>query len=185
MRVIAGTRKGHLLQAPRGLWTRPTSDRTRTILFDLLQGKVSGAVALDLFAGSGALGIEALSRGAGQADFVEKSRRVAEIIRRNLSHTHLEDQAHVIVQDAFAFLARAEAAEGRPLYDLLFADPPYNLGYAERLLEALSQCRLLNPGAVAVLEETARQELKPVSGRLRCYLRRVIGETALHFYEVN
>jgi 16S rRNA (guanine966-N2)-methyltransferase len=185
MRVIAGTRKGHLLQTPRGLWTRPTSDRARTILFDLLQGKVSGAAVLDLFAGSGALGIEALSRGAGQVDFVEKSRRAAEFIRRNLSHTHLEDHAEVIVADAFAFLTRAEAAEGRPAYDLLFADPPYNLGYAERLLATLSNSRLLNAGAVAVLEETARDELKSAAGRLHCYLRRVIGETALHFYEVN
>jgi len=185
MRVIAGTRKGHLLQAPRGHWTRPTSDRTRTILFDLLAGKVSGAVAVDLFAGSGALGIEALSRGARQVDFVEKSRRAAEFIRRNLSHTHLEDHGQLIVADAFAFLARAEAADGPPAYDLLFADPPYNLGHSERLLEALSQSRLLNAGAVAVLEETARRELKSVAGRLHCYLRRVVGETALHFYEVS
>lgn len=185
MRVIAGTRKGHLLQAPPGVWTRPTSDRTRTILFDLLQGKVSGAVAVDLFAGSGALGIEALSRGARQADFVEKNRRAAAFIRRNLSHTHLEDHAQVIVADAFTFLNRAEATEGRPAYDLLFADPPYQLGHTARLLEALSNSRLLNAGAVAVLEETARQELAPQQGRLRCYLRRVIGETALHFYEVS
>jgi 16S rRNA (guanine966-N2)-methyltransferase len=185
MRIIAGTRKGHLLQAPPGLWTRPTSDRARTILFDLLQGKASGAFVLDLFAGSGALGIEALSRGARQADFVEKSRRAAEFIRRNLNHTHLEDHGQVIVTDAFAFLNRADATDGRPAYDLLFADPPYNLGYAERLLEALAKSSLLNAGAVAVLEETARKELKPAAGRLRCYLRRVIGETALHFYEVS
>jgi 16S rRNA (guanine(966)-N(2))-methyltransferase RsmD len=185
MRVIAGTRKGHLLQAPRGLWTRPTSDRARTILFDLLQSKVSGAFALDLFAGSGALGIEALSRGASQVDFVEKSRRVGEFIRRNLSHTHLGDHGQVIIADAFAFLNRAEAADGSPAYDLLFADPPYNLGHSERLLDVLSNSRLLNAGAVAVLEEVARKELKSAAGRLRCYLRRVIGETALHFYEVS
>ena len=185
MRVIAGTRKGHLLQAPRGLHTRPTSDRARTIMFDLLQGKVSGAYVLELFAGSGALGIEALSRGAQQVDFVDKSRRAAEFVRRNLSHTHLEDHAQVMVQDAFAFLNRAGATEGGPAYDLLFADPPYNLGYAARLLDALSNSKLLNAGAAVVLEETARQELKAEAGRLHCYLRRVIGETALHFYEVN
>ncbi len=185
MRVIAGTRKGHLLQAPSGLWTRPTSDRTRTILFDLLAGRVSGAAGLDLFAGSGALGIEALSRGATHVDFVEKSRRAAECIRRNLSHTHLEDHGQVIVADAFAFLRRAGAMEGGPTYDLLLADPPYHLGYSERLLEALSHGRLLNPGAVAVLEETARLELTPETGKMRCFLRRVVGETALHFYEVS
>jgi len=185
MRVIAGTRKGHLLQTPKGLWTRPTSDRARTILFDLLFGKVSGAAAVDLFAGSGALGIEALSRGASQVDFVEKNRRAAEFIRRNLSHTHLEDHGQVIVADAFAFLNRADAAADHPAYDLLFADPPYNLGYAERLLETLARSRLLNAGAVVVLEETARLELKSGAGRLHIFLRRVIGETALHFYEVS
>jgi len=185
MRVIAGTRKGHLLQSPRGLWTRPTSDRTRTIMFDLLQGKVSGVLALDLFAGSGALGIEALSRGADHVDFVEKSPRVAAFIRRNLRHTHLEDHGQVIVQDAFAFLNRAGATDGCPSYDLLFADPPYNLGHGERLLEALAPSRRLNAGAVAVIEAAARQELKTAAGRLHCYLRRVIGETALHFYEVS
>lgn len=185
MRVIAGTCKGHHLQAPRGLWTRPTSDRTRTILFDLLAGKVSGAVGLDLFAGSGALGIEALSRGAAQVDFVEKSRRVAEFIQRNLSHTHLEDHGRVIVADAFAFLNRAGAAEGSPRYDLVFADPPYNMGYSVRLLEELSHSRILNPGAVVVIEETVRVELMPLRGRLRCILRRVVGDTALHLYEVS
>jgi len=185
MRVIAGTCKGHLLQAPRGVQTRPTSDRARTIMFDLLQGKVSGAYGVDLFAGSGALGIEALSRGAQQFDFVEKNRRAVEFIRRNLSHTHLENHAQVMVADAFAFLNRAAATAGRPAYDLLFADPPYNFGHAGRLLDTLANSRLLNAGAIAVLEETARLELKPEAGRLRCYLRRLIGETALHFYEVS
>jgi 16S rRNA (guanine(966)-N(2))-methyltransferase RsmD len=157
----------------------------------LLAGRVSGAIGLDLFAGSGALGIEALSRGATHIDFVEKSRRAAECIRRNLSHTHLEDHGQVIVADAFAFLHRAGievlsgAMDGGPTYDLLLADPPYHLGYSERLLEALARSRLLNAGAVAVLEETARLELAPTSGKLRCFLRRVVGETALHFYEVS
>jgi 16S rRNA (guanine(966)-N(2))-methyltransferase RsmD len=146
---------------------------------------MSGVIGLDLFAGSGALGIEALSRGATHVDFVEKSRRAAEIIRRNLRHTHLEDHARVIVADAFAFLQRAEAAEDTQTYDLLFADPPYRMGYSERLLDALSHSKLLNAGAVAVLEEAARLELALESGRLRCLSRRVVGETALYFYEVS
>jgi 16S rRNA (guanine(966)-N(2))-methyltransferase RsmD len=177
------------------LWTRPTSDRTRTILFDILGGKVSGAVGLDVFAGSGALGIEALSRGASQVDFVEKSRRAAEIIRRNLQHTHLEDHARVMVADAFAFLDRAGCARGRTLlgsavegnlaYDLVFADPPYGMGYSGRLLEAFSSGGILNAGAVVVVEESARIELDQERGKLCCFLRRVVGETALHFYEAS
>jgi 16S rRNA (guanine966-N2)-methyltransferase len=160
-------------------------------MFDLLAGRISGARGVDLFAGSGALGIEALSRGAARMDFVEKSRRAAECIRRNLEHTHLEDHGQVIVAEAFTFLHRARldplagATAGGPTYDLLLADPPYHLGYSARLLEALSQSRLLNAGAVAVIEETARLQLEPAAGRLRCFLRRVVGETALHFYEVS
>jgi 16S rRNA (guanine(966)-N(2))-methyltransferase RsmD len=195
MRVIAGTRKGHFLVAPRGLGTRPTSDRIRTIMFDILGGRVSGAVGVDLFAGSGALGIEALSRGAAQMDFVEKSRRIAEIIQRNLNHTHLEDHARVMVADAFAFLNRAGAAENGLVYDLLLADPPYGQGGGERLLRALTHSRLLRPGAVVVIEESAHLELalgpsliesaETNQGRLRCFLRRVVGDTALHFYEAS
>jgi 16S rRNA G966 N2-methylase RsmD len=116
---------------------------------------------------------------------VEKSRRAAQCIRHNLSHAHLEDYGQVIVAEAFAFLHRAGSVEGGPTYDLLLADPPYHLGYSERLLEALAHSRLLNAGAVAVLEETARLQLEPETGKLRCFLRRVVGETALHFYEVS
>jgi 16S rRNA (guanine966-N2)-methyltransferase len=119
VRVIAGAYKGRTLRAPPGRGTRPTSDRVREALFSIL-GDVSDARVLDLFAGSGALGIEALSRGAAHATFVDSSRRAADAIRANLGAIG-DPGAQVRVEDALSYLARADGT-----YDLVFADPPYS-----------------------------------------------------------
>jgi 16S rRNA (guanine966-N2)-methyltransferase len=119
VRVIAGAHKGRTLRAPPGRATRPTSDRVREALFSIL-GDVSGARVLDLFAGSGALGIEALSRGAAEATFVESNRRAADVVRANLRAVGASASS-VRVEDALSYLARADST-----YDLVFADPPYS-----------------------------------------------------------
>ena len=129
MRVVAGEFKGRRLQAPRGARTRPTADRVREALFSML-GDVGGARVLDLYAGSGALGIEALSRGAGSAVFVERDARAVAAIERNLSSLGVE--ATVAKQDALRFLGRAEGA-----FDLVFCDPPYDS--ASRLAGPLAE----------------------------------------------
>jgi 16S rRNA (guanine966-N2)-methyltransferase len=116
--VVAGEFRGRRLAAPRGVRTRPTADRVREALFSML-GDVSGARVLDLYAGSGALGIEALSRGAGSAVFVERDARAAAVIERNLASLGLEQK--VVRDDAMRFLARA-----RGTFDLVFCDPPYD-----------------------------------------------------------
>jgi 16S rRNA (guanine966-N2)-methyltransferase len=118
VRVVAGEFRGRRLAAPRGTRTRPTADRVREALFSML-GDVSGARVLDLYAGSGALGIEALSRGAHSAVFVERDPRAVAVIERNLASLGLEEQ--VVRQDAVRFLARAEGT-----FDLVFCDPPYD-----------------------------------------------------------
>jgi 16S rRNA (guanine966-N2)-methyltransferase len=123
MRVIAGTRKGHSITAPRGLDTRPTSDRVRENVFNLV-GPVDEAAVLDLFAGSGAMGIEALSRGAGHAVFVERDADAVHAIERNLDRLRLTG-ARVVRSDALTALAQ-EAAAGRK-YDLVLVDPPYGV----------------------------------------------------------
>jgi 16S rRNA (guanine966-N2)-methyltransferase len=122
MRVIAGSRKGHRLEAPRGRDTRPTSDRVREAAF-MLAGPVDGANVLDLFAGSGAMGIEALSRGAERATFVEGDNRAAAVIQKNLDKLRLTG-ARIVRSDASRALA-AEAAAGAK-YDLVLVDPPYD-----------------------------------------------------------
>ncbi|MGB2875241.1 MAG: 16S rRNA (guanine(966)-N(2))-methyltransferase RsmD, partial [Gaiellaceae bacterium] len=123
MRIVAGSRKGHTIYAPKGLETRPTGDRVREAAFNLI-GPVDGASVLDLFAGSGALGLEALSRGAARAVFVESDREACRAIERNLDKLRLTG-AVVICQDARTALAADAAASRR--YDLVLADPPYRM----------------------------------------------------------
>jgi 16S rRNA (guanine966-N2)-methyltransferase len=153
MRIIAGTHRGHTIYAPKGRDTRPTSDRVRENVFNIL-GAVDGAVVLDLYAGSGAMGLEALSRGAARAVFVERDGDAVRAIERNLDKLRLS--ATVLRQDAVTALA-AEAAAARK-YDLVLVDPPYEM-YTEiepqlaRYLPAL-----LNDDGVVVVETDARVE---------------------------
>jgi 16S rRNA (guanine966-N2)-methyltransferase len=123
LRIVAGELGGRYIEAPRGRRTRPTSERVREAWFNALADRLPGARVLDLFAGSGALGIEALSRGAQRAHFVEADRRAAEVLRRNLSALGLEKRAGLTVGDVFAYLRRLEGA--KEPFDLAVADPPY------------------------------------------------------------
>lgn len=129
MRVISGSARGTKLLCPDGLSVRPTHDRVKEALFSMLSVKVSGAAVLDLFAGTGALGIEALSRGASQATFVDVSARSLQAVENNLNKTHLLSQSRLLKSDFLSFLS----ATGET-FDLIFLDPPYR---AEFLLPAL------------------------------------------------
>jgi len=182
MRVIAGIRKGHRLLAPHGNRVRPTSDRVRTVLFDILGASVAGAKVLDLFAGAGGLGIEALSRGAASADFVDNDRGHAETIRANLSRTHLDDRGRVIVQDALAYLS---AGEMRHSYTLIFADPPYQFSSYETLLDLAARHGNLAEGGRMILEVSSRTESAPKAELLDLIASRTVGETALLFYQAK
>ena len=166
MRIVAGEFKGRPLQAPKGVRTRPTADRVREALFSIL-GDVAGARVLDLYAGSGALGIEALSRGAASAVFVEKDPRAVAAIRRNLEG--LGADAEIRRRDVIGFLA---AAEGR--YDLVLIDPPYDSAarIAGRLTERLPA--VLAEGARVVTESDKR---KPLELPLPLLRERVYGDT--------
>jgi 16S rRNA (guanine966-N2)-methyltransferase len=166
MRVVAGTAGGRRLVAPPGRSTRPTSDRTREAVFNALgsQGVVEGASVADLFAGSGALGIEALSRGAASAVFVEHDRRALEVIRSNLAATGLADAATVVAADVERWLA----ADRGP-FDLVLADPPYAF---DRWPELLARVR-----AGAVVAESDR-DVEPGPG-WRVLRRRRYGGTVV------
>jgi 16S rRNA (guanine966-N2)-methyltransferase len=153
MRIIAGSHKGHTIHAPKGRETRPTSDRVRENVFNIL-GPVDGATVLDLYAGSGAMGLEALSRGASKAVFVERDGEAARTIERNLDK--LRFAGTVIRKDAVSTLA-AEAGSGRK-YDLVLVDPPYDV-YADmepRLARYLPS--VLTEDGVVVVETDVRVE---------------------------
>lgn len=151
MRVIAGTARRLLLETLPGEETRPTTDRIKETLFNILQPYVPGASFLDLFGGSGGIAIEALSRGALHATIVEKNPQALRVIERNLRHTGLFDRAELIGGDAVAALHRL-SAQGKKPFDLIFLDPPYGKGLEERALEALSDTGLAGEDTLLVVE---------------------------------
>ena len=148
MRIITGKARGARLKTPKGLSTRPTSDRVKESLFSILGGQVVGRRVLDLFAGTGSLGLEALSRGAESAVFVDRA--TADLVRENAEHAHLAEGARVVRSDVFAALARLFSEGGT--FDLVFCDPPYHKGLWERALSALEASPVLSDGALVVVE---------------------------------
>ena len=172
MRVVAGTFKGRRLAAPRGTRTRPTADRVREALFSML-GDVEGARVLDLYAGSGALGIEALSRGAESAVFVERDAQAVAAIERNLAAVGVE--ATVLRQDVLRFLARADGA-----WDLVFCDPPYDS--ASRLAGPLAERlpALIAEDARIVTESDKRN---PLQLPFPLLVERAYGDTRIAIHE--
>jgi 16S rRNA (guanine966-N2)-methyltransferase len=178
MRVIAGTARGMPLAAPRERATRPITDRVKETLFGILGERVIDARVLDLYAGSGAIGIEALSRGAAHATFVERGREAVAIIRENLERTHLADAADLRAGEVERFLAGTDAGTR---YDLVVLDPPYEEDAILAPLERLVP--LLAPGATVVVKHFWRTSVPTPEGLHRWRERR-FGETALTFLEV-
>ncbi len=165
MRVIAGSAGGIPLSCPRWDGVRPTMDQVRAAVFSSLAERVPGARVLDLFAGTGGLGIEALSRGASAATFVERDRRAAECIRKNLAATRLAERAEVICLDALIYLQRIETgAAPSARHDLIFADPPYTTNdqredFAAKLLDSPFLVSALARDGLFVLEKSPRHSL--------------------------
>lgn len=151
MRIITGTAKGCRLKAPKGMNTRPTADRVKESLFAILGATVCDNSILDVFAGTGALGLEALSRGAAQAVFVDKV--TAALIRDNATHTKLTDKAQIIGGDVRKILPQLQK---RGLsFGIIFADPPYGSGLADELLGFVDTGTLLAPDGVFIIEHSA------------------------------
>jgi len=176
MRVIAGIARGQPLVAPRDRGTRPITDRVKETLFAILGERVPDARVLDLYAGSGAIGIEALSRGAASATFVEQAHPALVALRTNLERTHLAHLADVRPMDVERFLG---APVGGP-WDLVFLDPPYEVRAIVAPLRAVEP--LLAPDAMVVVKHFWRTEVPEVAG-LQPVRQRRFGETMLSFLE--
>lgn len=157
MRVIAGKARRILLSTPAGLTTRPTTDRVKETLFNMINYELPGAAFLDLFAGSGAIGIEALSRGCRRAVFVEQDQKAIACIRSNLERTKLAPSARLVAADAALALAKL-AGEGE-VFDLIFMDPPYRMGFAEKILKVLSDNTVCTQKTLVIFEEAIETEL--------------------------
>ena len=157
MRVIAGkARRLQLVTAP-GKDTRPTTDIIKETLFNMLQSDLPGARFLDLFAGSGAIGIEALSRGAAHCVFVEQDRKALSCIRQNLEHTRLAEDADVMAMDVMRALTCMKVTEP---FDIVFMDPPYNRELEQKVLKLLSDSRLIDADTLLVVEMSSDTSLE-------------------------
>jgi 16S rRNA (guanine966-N2)-methyltransferase len=183
MRIVAGRFRGAALATPKGQDIRPTSDRVREAVFNILlhglSAEIEGARVLDLFAGTGALGLEAMSRGAAFALFVEDGVEARGLIRRNTEALGLMGATRIYRRDA----TRLGAAGTLAPFGLVFADPPYGRGAAEAALASAAQGGWLIPGALAVVEEAAEAPFAPPPG-FDLLDRRLYGGTAVHFLKM-
>jgi len=182
MRIITGSARGTRLKTPKGRGTRPTADRVKESLFNILGTKTAGRRVLDLFAGTGALGLEALSRGAKRAVLVDAA--TAGLLRENAEHTHLEAFAEILAMDVFAALSRLAAQQES--FDLVFCDPPYHLGLWQRALAMLDGSGLLAREGILVIEHGADENDLPELGSLSRVLNKRYGKTTqLSFFQRN
>jgi len=179
LRVISGTLKGKKLFSVKGLSLRPTSDRVRESVFDILQGIIAGRRVLDLFAGTGAMGIEALSRGALAAVFIENHPSSLGALRRNLAACRLEGVSEILAKEAEEAL-RLLVARGE-IFDFIFLDPPYGKGLARRAVGRLAASALLNPETLIVAEHSPVEEVEEIFPLKRVDFRKY-GSTRISFF---
>jgi len=180
VRVIAGEFKGQRLRVPRGRRTRPTSDQVRIACLDTLAPWLPDARFLDLFAGAGAVGIEALSRGATECVFVERDRAAVAALRENLKRLGLAGRARILKRDT---LGAVEALKREGVrFEVIFLDPPYGSPLAHATLARLADALLVAPGGVVVVQNFTKAALPAEPGRLVAFKHRRFGETSLTFF---
>lgn len=187
MRITGGTAKGHSLKGPgkKNHGLRPTTDRVREAVFNILAERLAGARVLDLFAGTGSYGLEALSRGAESVVFVDRDRTALEIIAHNLRHCFPDARARAFQLDLkkSSSLARLQARlPAESCFDLVFLDPPYEKNLAENLLEMVEDSELISDGTTILVEEKKNQLLPERMNRLKLFDSRRYGETGIWLY---
>src|SRR5260370_11259713 len=185
MRVIAGTYRSRILKSLKGLALRPTSDRLRETLFNVLAPNIAGSRFLDLFAGTGAIGIEALSRGAAEVVFIENHAPAATLIRRNLGSLGINTGVTLLTVDALRGLAllASRKQQAQPRYNYIFLDPPYAAAEDySRVLEYLGSADLLASGGLVVAEHRRNFDLREEAGALHRFRVLSQGDAALSFY---
>lgn len=176
MRITGGTGRGRRLQVPAGSRVRPTSDKVKQALFNILGERVVDAAFLDLFAGAGGIGVEALSRGAKSVVFVDASRESLDIIKRNIEQAGFGDRAQVVPAKAGTFLKKPSGP-----YDIVFLDPPY-AEELQPLLDQIAVAGLLNAGSIVIAEHFKKQPSPERAGALRLSREARYGDTVLAFY---
>lgn len=162
MRVISGTAGGRRLKELQGMDTRPTTDKVKESLFNIIQFEMEGRKVLDLFGGTGQLGIEALSRGAAHCTFVEQRRDAVALIRENTAYCGVQDRSRIVPGESLSFLTTC-----REKFDVIFLDPPYHTDLLERSLELITKFDILNEHGIIVCESAADRTLPPLPAPYR------------------
>jgi 16S rRNA (guanine966-N2)-methyltransferase len=183
LRIISGSARGRRLLSPKNYRIRPTADRIKESLFNILSvlmGSFAGCSVLDVFAGTGNLGIEALSRGAAQAVFIDSHKESADLVAKNLGLLGFSDRGRVLESEALAALRSLEKKEA--LFSLVFIDPPYRQGLAEKVLECLAVSALIDDDSLVVAEISSGEVLPKAFGALQEFDKRVYGDTAIAFF---
>lgn len=178
MRIIGGNLRGRKIKQPVLKSVRPTKDRVREAVFNMIAEKVPGSKVLDLFAGSGAYGLEALSRGAVSSLFVEKDETCAKILSENIDSLSLTDSSEVIVSDVEAFLG-----ENTRKFDLIFSDPPYGYNITRNILIMINQYDILNPSGMLVCEHSSSEEVSVEEMYLSAYKQKTYGDTTISIFQ--
>jgi 16S rRNA (guanine966-N2)-methyltransferase len=176
MRITGGTGRGRRLKVPAGPRVRPTSDKVKQALFNIIGNRIEGATFLDLFAGAGGIGIEALSRGAGRVVFVDDSRESLSAVRINVEQAGFADRAQLVFSKAESFLGKPSGP-----YDIVFLDPPYAMELGP-LLGLIAESGILKPGCEVIAEHFKKQPSPPAAGTLTRYREARYGDTVLSFY---
>ena len=180
MRVIAGLAKGRRLKSPVGLVTRPTTDRIKESIFSILSPYLSGSYVLDLFSGTGNLGIEALSRGAEKAIFVDNNRNSIRVIRENTETTGFKEKSKILQLEALK--AISELAKSGEKYDIIFMDPPYLKGYIVPCIQAIEEGGLLKDEGIIVIEHDSKDIIPDQFIKLKRIKNRKYGNTTISIY---
>lgn len=181
MRIIAGKYKSRVIQRPKGAEVRPTQDRVREAVFNILGGLCEGARVLDLYSGSGAFGIEALSRGAEEVFFVDNTGICISTIKKNLKALSISDNIYLVRSDAIKAIKRYGLTKER--FNLIFLDPPYSKGLVEKTLIALDGCDIIRPSGFVVAEHRKNDKAPESTGSLGLIRRSIYGDTAISFYK--
>lgn len=180
MRIIAGTLKGRRLNAPSGLGLRPTSDKVKEALFNIISNQIGGAAFLDLYAGTGSVGMDALSRGAQDVVFVENNKKHLQFLKKNVSSCTFEGRAEIFAVAASDFLKKVKRSTR--LFDIIFIDPPYESSEVEKILPMLHEGDMITDQGMVIIEHFHKKTLPEKSGNLFLLKKYKYGETILSFY---
>ena len=184
LRVVAGVQKGRRLKQPVGPGLRPTSARVKEALFSIISERLSNAQVLDLYAGTGALGLEALSRGAREVVFVENQESSINVLRENIQHCSLSECSTIVAEDVETFLITPPSPHDTTTFDLVFVDPPYEISNLEPLLSKLDATQRVTRSGFVVVEHFKKTLLPLQTGQLQQWRQSRYGDTMLSFYQL-